>query len=84
MDPFKSSYQLEFTMSSGISNGTNSSIPAQLGAGPFNAQDLIEIVGSIIYLGNIYILLTSKNALFRSAFYILFISTGICGFILIA
>ena len=71
-------------MSSNISNDTNSSVPAQLGAGPFNAQDLIEIVGSIIYLGNIYILLTSKNALFRSAFYILFISTGIFAFILIA
>ena len=71
-------------MSDDISNATNSSIPAQLGAGPFNAQDFIEIVGSIIYLGNIYILLTSKNSLFRSAFYILFISTGICAFILIA
>ena len=60
-----------------ISNDTNSSIPAQLGAGPFNAQDAIEIVGSIIYIANIYILLTSKNSLFRSAFYILFISTGL-------
>ena len=68
-------------MSSDISNGTNSPIPAQLGAGPFNAQDLVEIIGSIIYLGNIYILLTSKNSLFRSAFYILFISTGLFAFV---
>ena len=50
-------------MPDNISNATNSSIPAQLGAGPFNAQDLIEIIGSMIYLGNIYILLTSKNSL---------------------
>ena len=67
-----------------ISNDTNSSIPIQLGAGPFNVQDFIEIVGSITYIPSIYILLTSKNPLFRSAFYILFISTGICAFILIA